>query len=111
MTFHAVSHLEGVEARPRAGWPPAVFIVGRPTAPLPGGGEVKLREEEQVECGEYVEAVEEAKRALERGELFQLVLSRYRAYRGLADPAAVLKKLIRHMDSKYYYFFQFGEPL
>ncbi len=109
LTFHAVSHLEGVEARPRAGWPPVVFIVGRPTAPLPGGGEVKLREEEQVECGEYVEAVEEAKRALERGELFQLVLSRYRAYRGLADPAAVLKKLIRHMDGKYYYFFQFGD--
>ncbi|MGC8994930.1 MAG: anthranilate synthase component I family protein, partial [Pyrobaculum sp.] len=107
--FHAVSHFDGVEARRREGWPAAVFIVGRPTTPTLHSGDVALKEEDGVDCEEYRRAFAEAKAALERGELFQLVLARHRRFAGAASPDAVLKRLARHMEGKYYFFIQFGD--
>ncbi|MGC9050554.1 anthranilate synthase component I family protein [Pyrobaculum sp.] len=107
--FHAVSHFDGVEARRREGWPAAVFIVGRPTTPTLHSGDVALKEEDGVDCEEYRRAFAEAKAALERGELFQLVLARHRRFADAASPDAVLKRLARHMEGKYYFFIQFGD--
>mgnify|MGYP001770627545 CR=1 FL=1 len=109
LPFHAVSPFDSAEARRREPWPEALFVVGQPSAPSLRGGGISLRLEEEVPCGEYEEAVEEAKRALARGELFQLVLSRFKKFKGWATPDAVLKRLAAVMDGKYYFFLEAGD--
>lgn len=108
LPFHNVSIFEGVEARKRPGWPDLLYIVGRPQTPAFRGGELRLRRVDEVHCVEYEEAVVKAKEALERGDLFQLVLARHVAFRGAATPDAVLKKIAASMDGKYYFFLEAG---
>ncbi|MEM1888559.1 MAG: anthranilate synthase component I family protein [Pyrobaculum sp.] len=106
LPFHKVSILDGVEARRRTHWPDSLFIVGKPRPVEFRQGILRLREVERVDCEEFKKAVEIAKDALAKGDLFQLVLARYVAYRGAARPDVVLKKLAESMDGKYYFFLQ-----
>lgn len=103
-TFDAVSPWDGpVEAPGRPGWPKTVFIVGDPVE-VPkrtGRWEARLDWEEPREI--FYRRVREAKKALEAGEVFQLVVARYRRYKFRGDPWPLLSALKRRVSAKYYY--------
>ncbi len=103
-TFDAVSPWDGpVEVPGRPGWPKTVFIVGdrAEAARETGRWEARLDWEEPREA--FRRRVAEAKRALEAGEVFQLVVARYRRYKFAGEPWPLLSALRRRVSAKYYF--------
>jgi len=104
VTFDAVSSWDGpVEVPGRPGWPKTVFIVGEPTEARRSSGGWEARLDWEEPRGVFYRRVREAKKALEAGEVFQLVVARYRRYRFKGDPWPLLSALRRRVSAKYYY--------
>jgi anthranilate synthase component 1 len=109
-TFDAVSPWDGPLRLPtRPGWPKSVFIVGEPTNPprAVGRWEARLDWEEPFEI--FQKRVQAAKRSLEAGEVFQLVVARYRRYRFSGDVWPILEALKKRVSAKYYYLLDLGD--
>ncbi len=107
--FHSIRLAEGVGA-PRDGWPPIEFLFGVPVrASAVAHGTAYAREVRSEGRGTYIKRVTAAKDALARGELFQLVVARYRAFRVVGDPLAVFASLMRLADARYYYYLRLGD--
>lgn len=98
---------ENVSVRKR--WPDVLFIVGRPTTPPAMSASCKNVAVGGVEAERYMEAVRAAKKALARGEVFQLVVSRFVKYETNCRPAEILHKLLKTTEGRYYFFLEAGE--
>ncbi|MFZ8838789.1 MAG: anthranilate synthase component I family protein [Pyrobaculum sp.] len=103
-TFDAVSPWDGpVEAPGRLGWPKTVFIVGDPVEVPKRTGRLEARLDWEEPREIFYRRVREAKKALDAGEVFQLVAARYRRYKFRGDPWPLLSALKRRVSAKYYY--------
>jgi Anthranilate/para-aminobenzoate synthases component I len=103
-TFDAVSPWDGpVEAPGRPGWPKTMFIVGDPVDVPKRAGRWEARLDWEEPRDIFYRRVREARKALEAGEVFQLVVARYRRYRFKGDPWPLLSALRRRVSAKYYY--------
>ncbi len=102
--FHSIQLVEGVGV-PREGWPHVEFLFGAPIRVDSVAHGTAYAREVRFEGREtYVRRVDAARDALARGELFQLVVARYRAFRVVGDPLAVFAALARAADARYYYY-------
>ncbi len=109
LPFHSIRLVEGVgTARPL--WPPTEFLFGTPTDMAPiAHGTAYVREVHSEGEPTYTRRVAAAKDALRNGDVFQLVVARYRAFRVVGDPLAVFAALVRTTDARYYYYLSLGD--
>ncbi len=97
---------EEVSVRKR--WPDVLFIVGKPSTLPKASGGCRSVAIGGVEPRRFMEAVERAKDALARGEVFQLVLSRFVKYETDCTPLQIFHAL-KTMEGRYYFFLEAGE--
>ncbi|ACB40762.1 anthranilate synthase component I family protein [Pyrobaculum neutrophilum] len=103
--FDAVSPWDdGFRPPPRPGWPTYLFVVGEEGEPPAWGGDYGARLVYEEPRDLFERRVAEAKRALEAGEVFQLVVARFRRYRFAGSPEALFNAVRKTVGGKYYYF-------